>query len=90
MQKDIMIGQPGSLEVKDELECIQGQRERLADACERAGEYLEKSVVRQKIYYDGRANEKPYELGDLVWTMHKSRKMGKSHEVGWDPKFSKG
>ena len=27
-------------------------------------------------YYDLNANEKPYEKGDLVWTMNKSRKKG--------------
>lgn len=78
---DVMIGQPGNSEVKDELEYVRGLRERLEDAYDLAREQLQKSAVRQKRYYDVRANEQPYEPGDLVWTMNKSRRKGKSPKL---------
>ena len=54
---------------------------RLEDAYDVAREHLQPSAVRQKRYYDVRANEKPYRPGDLVWTMNKARKKDKSPEI---------
>ena len=51
-------------------------RERLEDAYEVAREHLKLSANRQKRYYDVKANERPYKVGDLVWGMNKVRRKG--------------
>jgi len=76
MPIDVMMGRPQS-EAGDELEYTRGLRERLEEAYDVAREHLKTDAVRQKRYYDLRAHEKPYETGDLVWTMNKSRKKGR-------------
>ena len=76
MPIDVMMGETTPT-LEDELDYVQGLRERLEDAYEVAREHLEKSAVRQKRNYDVRANEHPYEPGDLVWTVNKSRKKGR-------------
>ena len=76
MPIDVMVGQPEDSS-QNELDYVQGLRERLEDAYEIARENLQSSAVRQKRYYDVRANEKPYKSGDLVWTMNKTRRKGK-------------
>ena len=35
------------------------------------------SAVRQKRYYDVRADESPYKPGDLVWVMNQVKRKGK-------------
>ena len=77
MPVDVMMGHPGSESSRDELEYVQGLRNRLEDAYDVAREHLQSSANRQKRYYDVNASEKPYEPGDLVWTMNKTRKKGK-------------
>ena len=52
----------------DELEYVQGLRDRLEDAYDCAREHFQSSAGRQKRYYDLMANESHYEAGDLVWT----------------------
>jgi len=76
MPIDVMMGQP-EREVESELEYTRGLRDRLEEAYDVAREHLKVDAVRQKRYYDLRAHEKPYEAGDLVWTMNKSRKKGR-------------
>ena len=77
MPVDVMMGRPGSESSRDELEYVQGLRDRLEDAYDVAREHLQSSANRQKRYYDVNACEKPYKPGDLVWTMNKTRKKGK-------------
>ena len=77
MPVDVMMGHPESGSGKDELEYVQGLRDRLEDAYDVAREHLQSSAIRQKRYYDVNASEKPYKPGDLVWTMNKTRKKGK-------------
>jgi hypothetical protein len=72
---DVMMGQPNGV-AEDELTYIKGLRYRLEEAYELAREHLGRDAVRQKRYYDLKANEKPYVPGDLVWTMNKSRRKG--------------
>ena len=72
MPIDVMIRQPGSSEVKNELQYVQRQHKRPEDTYDIAREHLDKSAVRQKQYYDVQANEKPNEPGNLC-TMNKSR-----------------
>ena len=81
MPIDIMIGQPYSSEKADELAYVQGLCERLEDTYDVAREQLEKSTARQKRYYNVQAKKKPYKTGDLVWTMNKSRRKGKSTKL---------
>ena len=81
MPIDVLVGQPEDSEVAGELEYVQGLRDRLEDAYDVAREHLQTSANRQKRGYDVRANENPYEPGDLVWTMNKSRKKGRSPKL---------
>ena len=76
MPIDVMMGLPES-SGEDELDYVQSLRRRLEEAYEVAREHLKVDAIRQKRYYDVRANEKPYEPGDLVWTANKSRKKGR-------------
>ena len=75
MPIDVMMGHPEE-EAVDELEYTRGLRHRLEEAHEVAREHLRISATRQGRYYDLKANEKPYNTGDLVWTMNKSRRKG--------------
>ena len=72
---DVMIGMPEDV-VPGELPYVTDLKHRLEEAYDVARENLQADAVRQKRYYDLNANEKPYEKGDLVWTMNKSRKKG--------------
>ena len=77
MPIDVMFGLPDEEAGRDELEYVQRMRARLEDAYDVAREHLKQDAVKQKRYYDVRANEKPYKPGDLVWTMNKARKKGR-------------
>ena len=77
---DVLVGKPEN-SCQDELEYVEGLRNRLEDAYDVAREHLKVDAVRQKRTYDVRANENPYEPGDLVWTMNKARKKGKSPKL---------
>ena len=81
MPIDVMFGKPDDQSGPNELDYVQGLRDRLEDAYDVARECLKQSAVRQKRYYDVRANEKPYNSGDLVWTMNKSRRKGRSPKM---------
>ena len=81
MPIDVVFGQPYSSEKADELAYVLGLRERLEKAYDVARENLEKSTTTQNRYCNVRANEKPYQAGDLVWTMNKSRRKGKSPKL---------
>ena len=81
MPIDVMFGKPEGDMGGEELEYVRGLRGRLEDAYDVAREHLQQSAERQKRYYDVRANESPYEPGDLVWTMNKTRKKGKSPKL---------
>ena len=77
MPVNVMLGGSEGSEEGDELDYVWELRERLEDAYEVATEHLRLSANRQKRYYNVKANEQLYKVGDLVWAMNKVRKKGR-------------
>ena len=60
---NVMLGRPEGSEEGDDLDYVWELREMLEDAYEVAREHLKPSADRQKRYYDVKANEQPYKVG---------------------------
>ena len=77
MPLDIQIGIAPEMETKDENEYVEDLRLRLENAYATARENLGESAQRQKHYYDLKAHDEPFRVGDLVWLVNKSRRKGR-------------
>ena len=77
MPLDIQIGIAPEMETKDETEYVEDLRLRLENAYTTARENLGESAKRQKHYYDLKALDEPFKVGDLVWLVNKSRRKGR-------------
>ena len=77
---DVQIGLPDEPE-SNEAEYVKLLRQRLTEAHELVRDNLQKSCMIQKRQYDIKAYDKPYSRGDLVWTAHKLKKIGKSPKL---------
>ena len=77
MPLDVQLGLAPEMEVKEEAEFVVELRERLEAAYASARENLGESAKRQKRFYDLKALDEPFKVGDLVWTVNKSRRKGR-------------
>ena len=77
MPLDIQIGLAPEMETQEETEYAEELRIRLENAYLAARENLGVSAERQKRYYDLKALDQPYSIGDLAWLINKSRRKGR-------------
>ena len=77
MPLDIQIGLAPEMETTEETDYAEELRIRLENAYLAARENLGESAERQKRYYDLKALDKPFAIGDLAWLANKSRRKGR-------------
>ena len=78
---DIMMGVPLEEDRGQEPEYVAALRDRLQSAYNHVQENLQTAARRQKNYYDQGVTGTPYEVGDLVWRMNKTRRKGISPKL---------
>ena len=77
MPVDVQVGSPDTDIPQDESAYVEELRIHLENAYNLARESLGASAVKQKRHYDLRAIDEPFQKGDLVWLVNKSRRKGK-------------
>lgn len=63
------------------VECVLDIQDRMHHAHELARKYLQKSACRSKEIYDSRMLFYEYQVGDAVWCLHETRKVGVSEKL---------
>ena len=77
MPVDVMVGSPPDEQEGDENDYVESLKIKLENAYDLAREHLGVSAEHQKKYYDLKAIDEPYVVGDLVWLVNQTRRRGK-------------